>query len=92
MLQAIVDEAIQARRNAQFPKRSILSLIEAGFERRCRWRSEMHSCAFAPDGCTIVAGDGLGRVHFLRLVQDPTKPPIGETKIPLLLSPTTIRR
>jgi len=24
-------------------------------------------CAVAPDGITIVAGDGLGRVHFLRL-------------------------
>ena len=25
------------------------------------------ACAVAPDGLTIVAGDGLGRVHFLRL-------------------------
>jgi hypothetical protein len=25
------------------------------------------ACAIAPDGVTIVAGDGLGRVHFLRL-------------------------
>ena len=33
------------------------------------------SCAVAPDGRTIVAGDGSGRVHFLRLVEaDPTKP------------------
>jgi WD40 repeat protein len=24
-------------------------------------------CAFAPDGVTIVAGDALGRMHFLRL-------------------------
>jgi WD40 repeat protein/serine/threonine protein kinase/DNA-directed RNA polymerase specialized sigma24 family protein len=30
--------------------------------------SQMFRCAFAPDGQTIVAGDDLGRVHFLRLV------------------------
>jgi WD40 repeat protein len=47
--------------------------------------AEMRSCAFTPDGCTIVAGDGFGRVHFLRLVEaDPPKPQIGETKIQLL--------
>ena len=35
----------------------------------------MSSCAFAPDGRTIVAGDESGRVHFLRLVEaDETKP------------------
>ncbi|HUX76475.1 MAG TPA: hypothetical protein VMY40_07555 [Anaerolineae bacterium] len=27
----------------------------------------MNACAVAPDGVTIVAGDGLGRVHLLRL-------------------------
>ncbi len=27
----------------------------------------LRSCAFAPDGVTIVAGDKSGRVHFLRL-------------------------
>jgi WD40 repeat protein len=26
-----------------------------------------HACAVAPDGVTFVAGDALGRVHFLRL-------------------------
>jgi TIR domain-containing protein len=47
--------------------------------------SAMNSCAVAPDGRTIVAGDASGRVHFLRLVEaDPTKPAIGETKIPLI--------
>jgi WD40 repeat protein len=45
----------------------------------------MESCAIAPDGWTIVAGDESGRVHFLRLVEaDETKPPIGDTKIQLL--------
>ena len=28
---------------------------------------EFSGCAFAPDGVTVVAGDALGRVHFLRL-------------------------
>ena len=47
--------------------------------------SEMHSCAVASDGRTIIAGDGSGRVHFLRLVEaDETEPAIGDTKIPLL--------
>jgi len=32
----------------------------------------LRSCAFAPDGVTIVAGDKSGRVHFLRL-ELPTK-------------------
>ncbi|WP_318285844.1 N-acetylglucosamine kinase [Limnospira fusiformis] len=27
----------------------------------------MKSCAVAPDGVTVVAGDNVGRVHFLRL-------------------------
>ena len=27
----------------------------------------INCCAVAPDGVTIVAGDALGRVHFLRL-------------------------
>jgi WD40 repeat protein len=45
----------------------------------------MHSCAFALDGCTIVAGDASGRVHFLQLVEaDETKRLPGEIKIPLL--------
>ena len=45
-----------------------------------------HSCAVASNGYTIIAGDELGRLHFLSLVEaDPTKPPICETKIPLLL-------
>jgi len=44
----------------------------------------MGSCAVAPDGQTIIAGD-VGRVHFLRLVEaDETKPAIGDTKIPIL--------
>ncbi len=43
------------------------------------------SCAVSLDGRTIVAGDGTGRVHFLRLVEaDETKPPIRDTKIQLL--------
>jgi WD40 repeat protein len=47
--------------------------------------SDMRSCAIAPDGRRIVAGDRSGRVHFLRLVEaDRTKPPIGDTKIRLL--------
>jgi WD40 repeat protein len=29
--------------------------------------SLINCCAVAPDGVTIVAGDALGRVHFLRL-------------------------
>ena len=29
--------------------------------------SPIASCAIAPDGLTIVAGDRLGRVYFLRL-------------------------
>jgi WD40 repeat protein len=45
----------------------------------------MHSCVIAPDGSTIVAGDGLGRVHFLRLAEaDPMKPSTGDTKIQFL--------
>jgi WD40 repeat protein len=35
----------------------------------------MGSCAIAPDGRTIVAGDRSGRMHFLGLVEaDKTKP------------------
>jgi hypothetical protein len=46
----------------------------------------MGSCAIAPDGHTIIAGDESGRMHFLRLEEaDPTKPSIGDTKIPLLV-------
>jgi WD40 repeat protein len=37
--------------------------------------SAMVSCALIPDGRTVVAGDELGGVHFLRFVEaDPTKP------------------
>jgi WD40 repeat protein len=47
--------------------------------------SKMASCAIAPNGITIIAGDQSGRVHFLWLVEaNPTKPAIRETKIPLL--------
>jgi WD40 repeat protein len=39
------------------------------------------SCAVAPDGQTIIAGDNSGRVYFLRLVEaDETKPSIGDAK------------
>ncbi len=34
------------------------------------------SCAIAPDGKTIVAGENLGRVHFLRLENVVQRPPI----------------
>jgi WD40 repeat protein len=45
----------------------------------------MHRCVFAGDGRTIVAGDESGQVHLLGLMEaNPTKPPIGETKIQLL--------
>jgi WD40 repeat protein len=45
----------------------------------------VNNCVIAPDGQTMIAGDDSGRVHFLRLIEaDPTKPPIGETKIQLL--------
>ena len=38
----------------------------------------MFSCAIAADGRTIVAGDALGQVHFLQLVEaDEIKPAIG---------------
>jgi hypothetical protein len=43
------------------------------------------ACAVAHDNRTIVAGDSLGRVHFLRLEGlDPTKLAIGATRIQLL--------
>jgi hypothetical protein len=29
--------------------------------------ADVLSCAVAPNGVTVVAGDALGRVHFLRL-------------------------
>jgi hypothetical protein len=46
---------------------------------------EVTACIAAQDNRTIVAGDGFGRLHFLRLVEtDKTKPAIGETKIQLL--------
>jgi hypothetical protein len=39
----------------------------------------------AQDNRTIVAGDGFGRLHFLRIVDaDPMKPLISDTKIQLL--------
>jgi WD40 repeat protein len=41
---------------------------------------DINSCAAASDGRTIVAGDALGRAHFLRLIEaNKTKPKIGET-------------
>jgi hypothetical protein len=47
--------------------------------------SEVFSCDVAPDGQTIVAGDALGRVHFLQIVEaDERKHSIGDTKIQLL--------
>jgi len=43
------------------------------------------ACIMAQDDRTIVAGDGFGRLHFLRLVEaDKTKPAIGGTKIQIL--------
>ena len=48
--------------------------------------SDLSSCAVASDGRTIVAGESLGRLHFLRLVQaDETKPAAAEVKISLPL-------
>ncbi|NEQ88359.1 MAG: WD40 repeat domain-containing protein, partial [Moorea sp. SIO2I5] len=32
-----------------------------------RGDSELFSCAIAPDGITIIAGEASGRLHFLRL-------------------------
>jgi WD40 repeat protein len=47
--------------------------------------SRIFSCAFAPHGRTIIAGDESGRVHFLSLIEaDETKSQIHETKIQLL--------
>ena len=47
--------------------------------------SHMFRCAVAPDGRTIIAGDELGRVHFLRLVEaEKTKPPISDRRVLLL--------
>jgi len=44
------------------------------------------ACAVASDSHTIVAGDQMGRMHFLKLIEgDATKSPVGETEIPLLL-------
>jgi len=31
--------------------------------------SSMQPCAVSPDGRTVVAGEVLGRVHFLRLLE-----------------------
>jgi WD40 repeat protein len=45
----------------------------------------MTACIAARDNWTIVAGDGFGRLHFLRLIEaDETKTVIGDTKIQLL--------
>jgi WD40 repeat protein len=47
--------------------------------------SRMNSCAIIPDSQTIISGDALGRMHFLRLVEpDPTKPAPEDIKIQLL--------
>jgi NB-ARC domain/TIR domain/APAF-1 helical domain/WD domain, G-beta repeat len=41
---------------------------------------QVTACIVAQDNRTIVAGDGFGRLHFLRLVAaDKTKPAIGDT-------------
>ena len=46
---------------------------------------EVTACIVAQDNWTIVAGDGFGRLHFLRIVEaDETKSPMGDTKIQLL--------
>jgi WD40 repeat protein len=43
------------------------------------------ACVVAQDNRTIVAGDGFGRMHFLRFEgADETKPAIGDAKIRLL--------
>ena len=45
------------------------------------------ACIAAQDDRIIVAGDGFGRVHFLRLVEaDKTKPAICDTKTSIPLS------
>jgi WD40 repeat protein len=45
--------------------------------------SGVYSCAIAPEGRTIVAGDELGGVHFLRFVEpEETKLLFSETKTP----------
>ena len=44
------------------------------------------ACTVAQDNCTIVAGDGFGRVHFLQFVEaDDTKPHSTKTETPELL-------
>src|SRR5271165_1997137 len=46
---------------------------------------EVSACMAARDNRTIVAGDDLGGLHFLQIVEaDETRPAIGDTKIPLL--------
>ena len=35
--------------------------------------SKIESCAFTPDGRTIIAGDESGRVHFLEIVEVDTE-------------------
>jgi WD40 repeat protein len=41
--------------------------------------AKIFCCAVTKNGGTIIAGDGLGQVHFLRLVEaDKTKLPIGK--------------
>jgi WD40 repeat protein len=55
--------------------------------------SHMARCAIAPDGQTIIAGDSLGQMHFLRLVEaNKTKPAIGDTKIQLLHRKEQVRQ
>ena len=45
-------------------------LLESGKEIAAfTGESDMSSCAIAPDGRTFLAGDGFGRLHFLRLVE-----------------------
>jgi WD40 repeat protein len=45
----------------------VWSLVTAKVIASFNANSALLSCAVAPDGLTIVAGDELGRVHFLRL-------------------------
>jgi WD40 repeat protein len=58
--------------------------------------NQMHSCAVTSDGRTIIAADGLGRLHSLRLVEAClTKPPPAESKLRLLYrkqQPTTLEK
>jgi len=46
---------------------------------------EVSACMAARDNRTIVAGDDLGGLHFLQIIEaDESRPAIGDTKIPIL--------